>query len=152
MYTYMHTSEHRLHQSFVLTAFKRIPTNPNPNNSSLSGPSQLPNKLPQIPPCSVLQILLQRPPVLVAIGPLYLYQQASIPVQSHQARDQKLVAEFVFCVAVVAVAATTSGPCIASISYVYDRVVEEQGIAGGFVDYAIEDVGYHFALFEVKVS
>jgi hypothetical protein len=74
-----------------------------------SSPSQLPNKFPQITPRSILEIFLQRAPIFVAIRPLHLHQQAPIPVQSHQSRDQELVAEFVFgVVVVVAVAASAS--------------------------------------------
>ena len=83
-----------------------------------SSPSQLPNKFPQIPPSGIPQILFQRPPILVAVSPLNLHQQASIPVQPHQTRDQKFVAEFVFGVAMVSAT-------VASISYVHDCVMEE---------------------------
>lgn len=66
-------------------------------------------------------------------------------MQPHQTRDQKFVAEFVFGVAMVSAT-------VASISYVHDCVVEEQGVAGGFVDDAVEDVSYYFALCLDEVS
>jgi hypothetical protein len=34
-----------------------------------------------------------------------------------------------------------------AVGYVFDRMVKEQGVAGGAVDDAVEDVGYYFALF-----
>jgi hypothetical protein len=52
-------------------------------------------------------------------------------VQAHQAGDQKFVAQLVGLVAV---------------GDVFDRVVQEQGVAGGAVDDAVEDVRYDFAL------
>ena len=93
---------------------------------------QLPDKLPQIPPRSVLEILFQRSPVLVAVSPLDPRQQAPVPVQPHQARDQELVAEFVFGVVVAAVVAVAAPACCSSccvgsssVSYVYDCVVQQ---------------------------
>ena len=52
-------------------------------------------------------------------------------MQSHEARDQELVAQLVSLVAV---------------GDVFDRVVQEQGVAGRAVDDAVEDVRYYFAL------
>jgi len=52
-------------------------------------------------------------------------------VQAHEARDQQLVAQLVGLVAV---------------GDVFDRVVQEQSVAGGAVDDAVEDVRYYFAL------
>jgi len=36
---------------------------------------------------------------------------------------------------------------LVAVGYVFDRVVQQQGVAGGAVDDAVEDVGYYFALF-----
>jgi len=52
-------------------------------------------------------------------------------VQAHEAGDQQLVAQLVGLVAV---------------GDVFDRVVQKQGVAGGAVDDAVEDVCYDFAL------
>jgi hypothetical protein len=57
-------------------------------------------------------------------------------VQSHEARDQELVAQLVSLVAV---------------GDVFDRVVQEQGVAGGPVDDAVEDVRYYLALWRGRV-
>ena len=52
-------------------------------------------------------------------------------MQTHQARDEEFVAKLVGLVAV---------------ADVFDRVVEQQGVAGGAVDDAVQDVGYYFTL------
>jgi hypothetical protein len=88
----------------------------------LSRPRQLPHKLPQIPLRSIFQVLFQRPLVLLAVSPLHANQQPTVPVQSHEARDEVVVAD------------------------VFDRVVQQQGVAGRAVDDAVENVGYYFAL------
>jgi hypothetical protein len=66
-----------------------LPTKQNKTEPSLlkSSPCQLPHKLPQIPLRRILQILLERPLVLLAVSPLNADQQPSIPVQAHEARD-----------------------------------------------------------------
>lgn len=105
---------------------------PHPLNSlEPSGPCQLPHKLPQIPLRSILQVVLQRVLVLLAVGPLHAHEVCPVPVQAHEARDQELVAQLVGLVAV---------------GDVFDRVVQEQRVAGGAVDDAVEDVRYYFAL------
>lgn len=69
--------------------------------------------------------------VLLAVGPLHAHEVCPVPVQAHEARDQELVAQLVGLVAV---------------GDVFDRVVQEQRVAGGAVDDAVEDVRYYFAL------
>lgn len=69
--------------------------------------------------------------VLFLVRSLHAHEVCAVPVQAHEARDQELVAQLVGLVAV---------------GDVFDRVVQEQGVAGGAVDDAVEDVGYYFAL------
>ena len=69
--------------------------------------------------------------VLLAVGPLHAHKVCPVPVQAHEARDQELVAQLIGLVAV---------------GDVFDRVVQEQRVAGGAVDDAVEDVRYYFAL------
>jgi hypothetical protein len=52
-------------------------------------------------------------------------------VEPHQARDQQFVAQLVRLVVV---------------ADVFDRVVQQKGIAGWAVDHAVQDVRYYFAL------
>lgn len=54
-----------------------------------------------------------------------------VPVDSHKPRDEKFVAQLIVLVLVMDV---------------FDRVLQEQGVAGWFIDDTIEDVGYYFAL------
>ena len=98
-----------------------------------SSPRQLPTKLPQIALGRVLQIPLQRRPVLVRVRALDPGQVRAVPVQAHEARDEELVAQLV------------GGR--AAVRHVLDCVVQQQGVARGLVDRAVEDVRYYFALF-----
>lgn len=59
-----------------------------------------------------------------------------VPMQAHQAGDQELVSQFLGLV--------LGGD-------VLDRMAEEQGVADGFVDHAVQDVRYDFALVKVSV-
>jgi hypothetical protein len=112
------------------TTPRSVPTT-SPNPSTPSCPRQLPHKLPQIPLRRILQVVFQRALVFLLIRPLHAHQQAAVPVQTHEAGDQKLVAQLVGLVAV---------------GDVFDRVVQEQGVTGGPVDDAVEDVRYYFTL------
>lgn len=113
-------------------------SHPNPPSNTFQAPSslrQLPNKFPQIPSRRVLQILFQRPSILVVVSPLHSRQQPAVPVQSHQSRDQKFVAQLVFL-----------PTALASLTDILYGVVQKEGVAGRAVDHAVEDVGYYFAL------
>jgi hypothetical protein len=124
--TYTHHSQQQQQQQQISPPAPPVRARP-----LASSPRQLPHKLPQIPLRSILQVLFQRPLVLLAVSPFHAHQQPAVPVQPHQARDQQLVAQLVRLVVV---------------ADVFDRVVQQQSVARGPVDHAVEDVRYYFAL------
>ena len=94
-------------------------------------PRNLTHELPKIPLRRLLNRILQRTPILRPELPLHPRQMCPIPMHSHQPGDQQLVSQFVVFV---------------FLEDVFDCVVEQKSVAGGFVDYPVEDVGYHLAL------
>jgi hypothetical protein len=100
--------------------------------------TQAHHELAEFPLGGLVQGLFEGDAVLVVVLPLDARQVGAVPVQADEAGDQQFVAELVVLV--------VRGD-------VLDGVLEEEGVARGFVDDAVEDVGYDFALFlEASVS
>ena len=93
--------------------------------------TKLTHELPKIALGRLLNILLQLAPELLRILPLDPLQMQLIPMDAHDPRNQQLIPQLLGLVVV---------------RNVLDGVVDQQRVARGLVDDAVEDVRDDFAL------
>ena len=93
--------------------------------------AQLQHKVPEVALGRIVDRVLQRDAVLLVVLLLDAHQVQLVPVHAHEAGDEQLVAQLVVLVVRRDVA---------------QRVLQQERVARGLVDDAIEDVCDDFAL------